>query len=93
MKKYQEEVANITTEFEIKLPPTATIEYLKSQLSDLSQYILEVSNYGSDEIDEKSELEDRIGNIQFALLSLSDELKIDLDDATKATLDRYKNLY
>ena len=61
-----------------------------SELGEVAKEILKMSNYGRKPIEYRAELKSELGDVLYSLITIANTFNIDLEDALKQVLEKYK---
>jgi NTP pyrophosphatase (non-canonical NTP hydrolase) len=77
--------------FGLELRPEVRTLDLVSEVGELSKAVLKSTAYGKQDITKTANMKEELGDVYYALISLSHELDIDLDEALDECLAKMKS--
>ncbi|MHA2097706.1 MAG: MazG nucleotide pyrophosphohydrolase domain-containing protein [Candidatus Kariarchaeaceae archaeon] len=91
--KFQEKVTNFNAEYGVKHNPIIRVLDIVSELGELSKEFLKGTGYELGEIDTTKDIEIELGDIFYSLISLANELDLNLENCLNLALEKYSNRY
>jgi len=90
LKELQEYVEHFCDENEFGSSIEHSLLDLVSGLGDVSQEVLEASDYGESPSTIPDGIEEQVGDLFFSFLNVANYLEVDLEGALKSALERYQ---
>ena len=90
MKEIQEKIKQFCKENNLESSAEHRVLDTMSELGEVAKEILKMSNYGKKPIEYKEELKHELGDVFYSLITLANTFDIDLEDALKQVLEKYK---
>ena len=91
--KIHEKVSEFNAEYGVKHNPIMQVLDIVSELGELSKEFLRGTDYQLGEIETTKEIESEIGDIYYSLISLANELELDLENCLSIVLDKYSRRF
>lgn len=90
MLDLQEDVRSFCEHQELVLRPEERALDLVSEVGEVAKEMLERTDYGAEPPRRRPETTEELGDAAFSLLALASELGIDLEEAVRGALDKYR---
>jgi NTP pyrophosphatase (non-canonical NTP hydrolase) len=90
MKKLQKKVEIFTKENNMNSSAEFRVLDLVSEIGELSKEILKMTNYGNKKLELSENVKSELGDVFFSLITIANELEIDLEDSLELILDKYQ---
>ncbi|MBU1137225.1 MazG-like family protein [Patescibacteria group bacterium] len=90
MKEIQEKIKQFCQENNMESPVEHRVLDTVSELGEVAKEILKMSNYGRKPIEYRAELKSELGDVLYSLITIANTFNIDLEDALKQVLEKYK---
>ena len=91
--KIHEKVSEFNAEYGVGHNPIVQVLDIVSELGELSKEFLRGTDYELGEIETTKEIETEIGDIFYSLISLANELELDLEKCLALVLDKYSRRF
>lgn len=86
-----DDVREYNREHGLSLSPEHRVLDLVAETGDPSKEVLKATDYGEGAAERSRGIEDEIGDVYYALLSLADEFGVDPEVALAASLEKYSD--
>lgn len=90
MKEVQEIVKEFIKKNNLETTPESRTLDIMSELGEVSKEILKSNDYGKQSAVKSDELTQEMGDLLFSLVCLANQFDINLDEALKIVLEKYK---
>jgi len=90
MKDYQTKIKKFCKNNNLESPAEHRVLDLMSEVGEVAKEILKMSDYGRQPVKYRSEIKNEIGDVLFSLITIANSFDIDLEEALKIVLDKYK---
>lgn len=90
MRDLQEDVRRFCERQELVLAPEERTLDLVSEVGEVAKEMLKRTDYGAESPRRRPELVEELGDAAFSLLALASELEVDLEEAVRRALDKYR---
>lgn len=91
--KIHEKVSEFNAEYGVKHNPIMQVLDIVSELGELSKEFLRGTDYELGDVETTKEIEIEIGDIFYSLISLANELDLDLEDCLSLVLEKYSRRF
>ena len=91
--KIHEKVSQFNAEYGVKHNPIMQILDIVSELGELSKEFLRETDYELGDVETTKEIEIEIGDIFYSLISLANELELDLENCLSLVLEKYSRRF
>ncbi len=90
MKKLQQEIKQFCEENGLISPPEHRVLDLVSEVGEVAKEVLKMTDYGRQLSQPREEVKSEIGDVLYVLITVANTLDVDLEDALKEVLEKYK---
>jgi len=90
IKQLQEEVEIFVKKNHLDSSLEFRVLDLNSEVGEVSKEILKMTNYGKSDLDINKGIKYELGDVLYSLITVANKLNIDLEDALKLVLEKYK---
>lgn len=90
MKEMQKEIKRFCKENNMESPVEHRVLDTMSELGEVAKEILKTTNYGRKPFEYREELKGELGDVLYSLITIANTYDIDLEEALKETLQKYK---
>lgn len=91
--KIHEKVSEFNAEYGVKHNPIMQVLDIVSELGELSKEFLRETDYELGDLETTKEIETEIGDIFYSLISLANELDLDLENCLALVLEKYSRRF
>ena len=93
MQKLVEEFNKLKSAHQTKMPVSARLLDVQSELGELAKEYLKATNYGTSEFSKTEDFELEFGDVLYSLLSLANELSLNSEECLNLILEKYKKRF
>lgn len=91
--KIHEKVSDFNAEYGVKHNPIMQVLDIVSELGELSKEFLKETEYEFGEIEKTKDIEMEMGDIFYSLISLANELDLNLENCLNLALEKYSRRF
>ena len=88
--KPQEEVKEFAKKNKLSHKPDIHMLDLVTEIGEVAKEILKATDYGKKEFKSREEMKSELGDAFYSLIMVANECGVDLEDALKLVLEKYK---